>query len=225
MHPFRCALCCALCSYHSLAVAHAFLGAYRVSVDNERRCKQLLAASLTAKHPRVQQSQVWLDHFTSLAVKAASAAANPTAAAAAASAAALSALSIVPPALGLSSPFAWLSFDRRMKGRLGLDDVLALVEVSARGEERRREEVARAAQAEVDGAAAAAGEAKRAEEAEAAEAEAAEGEDGEQHVNGGTTAAELRKAAAVPVPVGGKNRKDKRKKAAKAKKAQAAAAQ
>ena len=207
-------------SYHSLAVAHAFLGAYRVSVDNEKRCKQLLAASLTPKHPRVQQSQVWLDHFTSLAVKAASAAANPTTAAA--SAAALSALSMVPPALGLSSPFAWLSFDRRMKGRLGLDDVLALVEVSARGEERRREEVSRAAEAEVEGAAAAAGEEGRAEDGEAEE-EAGEEEDGEQHVNGGTTATELRKAAAVPVPVGGKTRKDKRKKAAKAKKAAAAA--
>ena len=205
---------CACISYHSLAVAHAFLGSYRVSVDNEKRCKQLLAASLTNKHPRVQQSQIWLDHFTSLAVKAANTPAT-TAATAASSAAALSGLSIVPPALGLSSPFAWLSFDRRMKGRLGLDDVLALVEVSARGEERRREEVSRVAESEVGVAA-----------TEAAEVDGDVvngGGDDVQHVNGGTTATELKKAAAMSVAVaGGKSRKDK-KKAAKAKKAQSAA--
>ena len=205
-------------SYHSLAVAHAFSGSYRVSVDNEKRCKQLLAASLTAKHPRVQQSQIWLDHFTSLAVKTATTPTN-AAATAASSAAALSGLSIVPPALGLSSPFAWLNFDRRMKGRLGLDDVLALVEVSARGDERRKEEVGRAVEAEVEVAAAVASEAE-------ATTDALEGGDDVQHVNGGTTAAELRKAAAMSAAAGGgKSRKDKRKKAAKAKKAQAAAAQ
>jgi len=209
-------------SYHSLAVAHAFLGSYRVSVDNEKRCKQLLAASLTTKHPRVQQSQIWLDHFTSLAVKAANTPTNAATTAASATAA-LSGLSIVPPALGLSSPFAWLSFDRRMKGRLGLDDVLALVEVSARGEERRKEEVSRVAESEVEVAAAVAGEADT--EAEVQE-EGSGGGDEVQYVNGGTTATELRKAAAVSVAAGaGKSRKDKRKKAAKAKKAQAAAAQ
>ena len=203
-------------------MAHAFLGSYRVSVDNEKKCKQLLAASLTTKHARVQQSQTWLDHFTSLAVKAANTPTNATATAAS-SAAALSGLSIVPPALGLSSPFAWLSFDRRMKGRLGLDDVLALVEVSARGEERRKEEMSRVADSEVEGSVAAMGEAEADAEAEAA---GQEGGDDVQYVNGGTTAAELRKAAAVSVAAGGgKSRKEKRKKAAKAKREAQAAAQ
>jgi hypothetical protein len=38
-----------------------------------------------------------------------------------------------------------------MKGRLGLDEVLALVELSARAEEKRKEDVKKAAESELNG--------------------------------------------------------------------------
>ena len=132
-----------------MAVARAFLAHYRVALEVEKKSKALFVAALAPKHPRVQQAQQWLDHLTGLAVKQASAASSPSAASAAALA--QPSLHIVPPALSMSSPYQWVSFERGVKGRLGLDEVLQLVESSARGEDRRKEDVRRAAEAEVNG--------------------------------------------------------------------------
>ena len=139
-------------SYHTVAVAHAFLSNYRTALDMEKRCKQILSSSLPARHSRLQQTQLWLDHLTSLAVKQATIAGSPAAsspAAASSLSSSLSALQVMPPQLALNGPYAWVAFERGAKPRLGLDDVLQLVEISSRADDKRTDDLSRQADAQL----------------------------------------------------------------------------
>jgi hypothetical protein len=206
-----------------VAVAQAFLSNYRTALEMEKRCKQILSSSLPARHSRLQQTQLWLDHLTSLAVKQATIAASPTASstsAASSLSSSLSALQVMPPALALNGPYAWVAFERGVKPRLGLDDVLQLVEISGRADEKRSDDLSKQAAAAATG-----------EQAEEKEQDGEEGEEEEEAAQPLVNGSAAHHTDALKAMSNGaksasqlKSRKDKKKKAKAAKAAKKAQA-
>jgi tetratricopeptide (TPR) repeat protein len=124
--------------YHSVAVALAFLNQYRQAIDNEKKCKQIFVSLLNPKHPRITQSQQWLEQFTKLAVAFESnlnKKNNP-----------LDTLSlfssIAPPSLSLSSPFTWVNLQiiPSYHAQWHVSDTLYLLEVQDQAPENTEDE-------------------------------------------------------------------------------------
>jgi tetratricopeptide (TPR) repeat protein len=124
--------------YHSVAVAYAFLNQYRQAIEYEKKCKQLFVSLLNSKHPRVTQSQQWLEHFTKLAVTLESNLNKKTTP--------LEALSIFssisPPSLSLSSPFTWvnLQITPAYRSHWHMSDTLHLLEVQDQAPENSEDD-------------------------------------------------------------------------------------